>query len=205
MHISWLGGSAVKLQTKHQGNDVSLVIDPYKPTEKGSSFPKTLAPQIGLFTKGQDNSITLSGDPFIVDAPGEFEVSGVIIKGIPSEQGVILQLTIEGMHIVHLGALQSVPEDKVFDQLATTDILMIPVGGHETLSAKQAATITTKLIEPRVCVPISFKQGKADAKQDSVDVFFKELGVNGSKAESKVIVSASKLPQEEMEVILLQH
>ncbi len=204
MHISWLGGTTVKLQTKHQGNDVSLVIDPYKPSEKGASFPKSLAPQIGLYTRGTDNSITLSGDPFIVDAPGEFEVSGVIIKGVPTDQGVILQLTIEGMHIVHLGALQSVPDDKIFDQL-NTDILLIPVGGHQTLSAKQAATITTKLIQPRVCIPIAFKQGKADAKQAGADTFFKELGVNGSKAESKVIVSSSKLPQEEMEVILLSH
>lgn len=205
MHISWLGGTAVKLQTKHQGNDVSLVIDPYKPTEKGASFPKTLSPHIGLYSRGPEGSITLSGNPFIVDAPGEFEVSGVIIKGVNTQEGVLLQLTIEGMHILHLGALTAVPEDKIFDQLATTDVLLIPVGGHNTLSPKQAATITTKLIQPRICIPINFKQGKSDTKQEKVEVFFKELGVEGGKPEPKVIISASKLPQEEMDVVVLNH
>jgi len=205
MHISWLGSTAVKLQTKHNGEDVNIVIDPYKPAEKGGSFPNTLAPQLAVYSQGQNNSIKLQQNPFIVDSPGEHEVYGVIVQTFPTEDGLMIQLNAEGITVLHVGALKGVPSDEILDKLTSIDVLLVPVGGHETLSAKQAAALTTKLIEPRVCIPIAFKYKKGDPKQATVDPFLKEIGNRNGDHEPKIILSASKLPQEEMEVHVLSH
>ena len=93
MHISWLGNTAVKIQVKPFDKDVTIVIDPYKP-EKGS-FPRSLTPDIGLYTKGEKDSITLSGDPFVLDTPGECETKGVLITTVQSEKAEDIKIRLD--------------------------------------------------------------------------------------------------------------
>ncbi|MEK7481690.1 MAG: MBL fold metallo-hydrolase [Patescibacteria group bacterium] len=202
MHVYYLGGTAVKLQTKDNKGDVTIVIDPYKPEDKGGTFPPTLAPDIALYSRGQEGSITLQQHPFVIDTPGEFEVRGVMIYGIPTADGLVYQLSIENMLVLHTGALKNLPDDKTVERLSSVDVLLVPVGGHETLDAKKAGTLTTEL-EPRAVIPIAFRHGKNDPKQAPVDPFLKEIGhVNGAP-QSKAILVEAKLPNEDMEVIVL--
>lgn len=62
MHISWLGGTSIKIQTKYADSDVTVLIDPYK-YDKGA-FPRSLTADVVLLTRGSEELITLSGDPF---------------------------------------------------------------------------------------------------------------------------------------------
>lgn len=202
MHLYYLGGTAVKLQTRDNKGDVTIVIDPYKPEDKGGTFPPTLAPDIALYSHGQGGSITLQQHPFIVDTPGEFEVRGVMIYGIPTKDGILFQLSIENMLVLHAGALKDLPDEKTQERLSSADVLLVPVGGHETLDAKKAGTLTTEL-EPRVVIPIAFRSGKNDPKQESVEPFLKEIGHTNGAPEPKVILTESKLPEEDMEVHVL--
>ena len=56
MHISWLGKTAIKLQVKPNDKDVIVIIDAYRPIT--GEFPRSLMPDIGLFTRGEAGGIT---------------------------------------------------------------------------------------------------------------------------------------------------
>ncbi|MEK9132693.1 MAG: MBL fold metallo-hydrolase, partial [Patescibacteria group bacterium] len=75
MHISWLGQTCVKLQTKNLDQDVTILIDAYKP--KTGEFPRSFSPDVVLFSDGTDNAATLSQDPFTVNSLGEVEVKNI--------------------------------------------------------------------------------------------------------------------------------
>lgn len=203
MHVYYLGGTAVKLQTKDNGKDVTVVIDPYKPKDKTGSFPVTLAPDIALFSHGQEGSITLQQNPFIIDTPGEFELHGVLIHSIPTSLGLLFQITTEEMTILHAGALKKMPSDKTLEQLSSVDVLLVPVGGHNVLNGKDAAALVTEL-EPRMAIPIAFRHKKNDPTQDTPDAFLKEVGHQNGAPSEKAIISAAKLPAEDMEILVLE-
>lgn len=83
MHLSWLGLSAFRIETK----DAVLVTDPYAP----SVAARPLRAKADIVLISQPASLehghvaALSGSPFVIDAPGEYEVKGVYIRGIPIE------------------------------------------------------------------------------------------------------------------------
>ncbi|MDP3685476.1 MAG: MBL fold metallo-hydrolase [bacterium] len=80
MHISWLGLSAFKLETKN----AVLVVDPYGP----SVAPRPLRAKADIVTVSNPGSPVhghlegILGAPFVIDHPGEFEVKEVFIQGI---------------------------------------------------------------------------------------------------------------------------
>jgi len=201
MHISWLGNTAIKIQVKPFDKDVTIVIDPYKP-EKGA-FPRSLTPEIGLYTRGQKNSVTLSGNPFILDTPGECETKGVLITASQGEKAndVKFRIDAEQMSVGHLGLANKPLTDKELEVLADVDILLIPVGGNDCYDAQTAVKVANR-IEPKIIIPIAFKSDN-DPKAKSVDDFLKEMGVSNGAPEKKFIIKKKNLPAEETQVVVL--
>jgi len=201
MHISWLGNTTIKIQVKPFDKDVTVVIDPYKP-EKGA-FPRSLTPEIGLYTRGQKNSVTLSGNPFILDTPGECETKGVLITASQGEKAndVKFRIDAEQMSVGHLGLVNKPLTDKELEVLADVDILLIPVGGNDCYDAETAVKVANR-IEPKIIIPIAFKSDN-DPKAKSVDDFLKEMGVSNSAPEKKFIIKKKNLPAEETQVVVL--
>ena len=86
MNITWKGQSCFQI-TSSQGKDghVNIVIDPFD-EETGLRVPK-LEADLLLVThqhKDHNNVKAVSGDPFLVEGPGEYEVKEVSIQGIQS-------------------------------------------------------------------------------------------------------------------------
>ena len=202
MHISWLGQTCIKLQTKNLDKDVTIVIDAYKP--KTGEFPRSFSPDVALFSAGSDNAATLSQDPFVLDSLGEVEVKNVMIYAIPNSEGsVIYKLNGELLNIVHLGRLKKTLDNAEMEKILSPDILFIPVGGgSEYLNAKEAAALATAL-EPRVIIPMAYN---CDTDPDAAPVttFIKELGLKPEATEKKVIIKKKDLPQEETKLIVLE-
>ena len=201
MHLTWLGNTAMKIQVKHLGQDATVVIDPYKP--KAGSFPRSLAPNIGLYTRSEKNSITLSGNPFILSQAGECETSGVLITAATGHEPdtIMLRVDAEGISLGHPGLINKTPTNKQFDVLTGVDVLCLPVG-HPDAFSPEAAMKVVSIVEPRIIIPIAFKSD-IDPKAGTVDGFLKEMGVAKEKPESKVIIKKKDLPQEETQVIVL--
>ena len=201
MHISWLGNTAVKIQAKPFDKDVVIVIDPYK-QEKGN-FPRSLAPNIGLYTRGMKNSITLSGEPFVLDTSGECEHDGVLISSVQGHEvgTTMIRIDAEQLSVGHIGFIKKQLDDKQLEILADIDILLVPVGHPDGLDNEMAIKIINS-VEPRIVIPIAF-QSDNDLQAKPIDSFLREMGVKEHKAENKIIIKKKDLPQEETQVIVL--
>lgn len=201
MHISWLGTSAFKLQTKPFDKDVVIVIDPYKPDL--GNFPRSLAPDIGLYTRGEKGSITLSGNPFILSTAGEIDIKGVLVTAITGhgDGQTMIRIDAEQMSCAHLGLIDKQLTQRQLEVLAGVDILFVPVGNDKSFDA-QAAVKAVNSIEPRIVIPFGF-QSDNDPKAKPLDTFLKEIGSKNGEPEKKVIIKEKDLPQEETRVIVL--
>jgi len=201
MHLSWLGTTCVKIQTKAFNKDVVIVVDPYKPSK--GNFPRSLTPDIGLYTRGEKNSITLSGKPFILSTPGECETKGVLISAVQGNKAdeIMIRLDSEQISIGHLGLAEKDLEDKHLDLMNGVDILFVPVGGENCYNSEKAVKMVNA-IEPRIVIPMAFKN-ENDPQAENVDKFLKEIGKSNGNPEKKVIIKKKDLPQEETKVIVL--
>ncbi|MFH1789584.1 MAG: MBL fold metallo-hydrolase [bacterium] len=201
MHISWLGQTCVKIQTKNINVDSTIVINAYKP--KKGSFPRYFSPEIALFSSGMDNTATLSQNPFVISTLGEFEMQGIVIYSLPDdENNRIFKLVSEGMTIVHLGKLNKNIENSRLEKIMNPDILFIPVGGRPNyLERKMAASLATA-IEPRIIIPIGFK---CDTDPDSkpISMFVDEAGLKPENQTKKIIIKKKDLPADETKLIVL--
>lgn len=202
MHISWLGQTCVRLQTKFNDIDVITIIDPYRPTE--GEFPRSLSPQIALYSKGEEGSITLSQNPFVLSTLGECEIKEVMINTLPSNGGnIIFKILAEQISLVHLGRLSKKPELEELEKIGTIDILMIPIGGgKDYLSAEDASSLITAL-EPRIVIPIAY-QCDTDQSAHTLTEFIKESGIKPDRTEKKLIFRKKDLPQDETKLMILE-
>ncbi|HYE59956.1 MAG TPA: MBL fold metallo-hydrolase [Candidatus Kapabacteria bacterium] len=201
MHLSWLGTTAVKIQAKPFDEDVIIVIDPYRP-DKGN-FPRSLTPHIALFSRGDTDAITLSGDPFVLATPGECEVKGVLITSIPSkEEGkTLLRLDTEQLSVAHLGLVNHDLLASELEALGDVDILFVPVGGNGTYDA-EAAVKAVSAIEPKIVIPMAY-QSDNDPSFAAVTTFLKEMGTTSDSEEKKIIIKKKDLPMDETKVMVL--
>ncbi|MFA4830724.1 MAG: MBL fold metallo-hydrolase [Patescibacteria group bacterium] len=200
MHFTWLGTTAIKIQTKHAGKDVVVVIDPYRPAH--GSFPRSLAPDIALFTRGEKGSITLSGDPFILSAPGECETKGVLVTAAAGREPgtIVVRIDAEGISVGHLGLIGQTPPNQALDVLSGVDVLCLPVGAKDALTPEGAMKVVS-IIEPRIIIPTAFRSDN-DPQAGTEQMFLKEIGCS-LKPEKKIILKKKELPQEETTVALL--
>ncbi len=203
MHISWLGGTAIKLVAKPFDEEVVVVIDPYKP-ESGSA-PRSVTPAVAILTQGPEKeAITLSGEPFILSTPGECDIKGVLITAVTgSEPGsTMVRLDAEGLSLAHLGRATKSLNQKQREVLSDVDVLFVPVGGVDGYDAEAAMKAVNDL-EPRIVIPIAF-QSDNDPKAAPYTTFCKAMGtVLKGEPETKVIIKKKDLPTEDTSVIVL--
>lgn len=202
MHLSWLGQTCVKLQTKYQDQDVVVVIDAYKPAK--GEFPRSFTPDIALFSSGSEGAATLSQNPLVVDTLGEFETKEVMVTVWPGADGkLVFKLNAEGMSIVHLGKMTKKIDPATLEKIGAIDILFVPAGnGKEFLSLEDAAELVTAL-EPRVVIPMAYHADTDPVAKPLAD-FIKELGLKPDMIDKKIIVKKKDLPQEDTKLFVLE-
>jgi L-ascorbate metabolism protein UlaG (beta-lactamase superfamily) len=202
MHITWLGQTCVKIQTKYIDEEVTLLIDPYKP-ETGE-FPRSFSAQIVLLSSGKEEITTLSQEPFIIDTLGEFDIKNVMITTWPGhETSVIYKITVEGINIVHLGKLKTMPSDEVLESLGKVDILMVPCGGNKLYLEPQDAAHATTVIEPRIVIPVAYQSDSSPEAKPLTD-FIKQIGLKPELTDKKIIIKTKDLPQEDTKLMVLE-
>ena len=178
--IYWAGGSCFQISVSNsRDHSADIVIDALK-EEKAD---------ILLLSKKDNKIKTTKGDSFIVQGPGEYEVKGVFIQGIPSSGDVIYVLESEEMRFCHLGNLgQKELTDEQLEKIGQIDVLMI--------SAVEEAQKIIGQIEPKIVIPMDY---------ENVSKFLKTMGKSSIAPQDKYIAKASTLPSEEaMEVVVLQ-
>jgi len=219
MQIIWHGQSCFQIEARHNKSELtSIVIDPFS-EEVGLRFPKLQA-DIVLVTHSHsdhNNIKGVGGNPFLIQEPGEYEIKKVFIQGISAwhdqkqgqERGpnTIYTIEAEDLRLCHLGDLgqKELTEEQV-DKIGDVDILMIPVGGVYTISAKEAIKVMSQ-IEPRITIPMHYQlpKLKTKTKLDGVDKFLKSLGIKSMEPLSKLSIKRKDISPEEAKIIVLKH
>ncbi len=204
MTIQFFGVSCFKITTKIGNDEVSLVTDPY--SEKVGKLPRNLNADvvtISCRTHDHYNNIEAAGEKaFLVEHPGEYEVRGIPIYGIASSnKNTIYHYLVDDVRVVHLGGLDKPLSDDQLAQIGEVDVLMVPVGGGDVLSASAAAELVTRL-EPRVVIPTHYKMDGVTFAATGVEPFVKEIGAKSIETD-KWKVTKKDLPQGETFVVLL--
>ncbi|MSU75953.1 MBL fold metallo-hydrolase [Patescibacteria group bacterium] len=209
MDITWHGHACFSLK----GKSATIAIDPF--SKIGLKDPK-LEANILLISHDHfdhSNAGAVSGDPYVVDVPGEYESQGVMIEGIPTfhddkdgaERGpnTVFSFRLDGIHFVHLGDLGHKLSEEVIERIGDVDVLFIPVGGHFTIDAKGAAEVV-KQLQPRETVPMHYQVPGLNLKElASVDKFLKEVGAKVKKLDKKTWkLKPADLPEEDSEVVV---
>ncbi|MFB0546679.1 MAG: MBL fold metallo-hydrolase [Anaerolineae bacterium] len=208
MEIGWYGHACFRLKDK----GVTIVTDPYDPTI-GYALPRIRADVVTVSHDHADHNYAqgITGDPKIIDGPGEYEIRGVFITGIPtfhdgkkgSRRGrnTAFLFELDDLTICHLGDLGHVLTQAQIEVLSDMDVLLIPVGGVSTINAAQAAEMVS-LLEPRIVVPMHYKTEALSIKLNRVTKFLKAMGLKKLAPQKGLRVTKSTLPGETQVVVL---
>jgi L-ascorbate metabolism protein UlaG (beta-lactamase superfamily) len=208
MDITWYGHSCFRLSDR----GVTVVTDPPS-DDMGYDRPRIRADVVTISHEhvGHNNRIGFRGGPKFFDGPGEYEVKGVFITGISTYhdgrkgasrgRNTVFLFEFDGVTICHLGDLGHVPAQSEVEALSSVDVLLIPVGGVNTIDPSKASEVIS-LIEPLLVVPMHYKTPVEKAKLQTVDKFLKEMGLSPMPAQPELKVTKSSLPGETQIVVL---
>lgn len=184
MRIRWLGHSAFAI-TAADGR--VILTDPFEAGGYGGAVGyKKIDVKADIATVSHNHPDhsggvkSLPGKPQIIDKVGDYNISGIRIKGILTDhdskggkergKNIIFIYEIDGIRLAHLGDLGHIPSDEQIKAVGPVDVLMIPVGGHFTIDAAQATEVVEKL-KPRVVIPMHYKTEVLDFPIVGVDAF----------------------------------
>lgn len=211
MELTWLGHSCFRLK----GKEATLITDPPSPST-GYSLGRLTADIVTISHDhpGHNYVKGVGGEPRVISGPGEYEIEQVLIAGVKTyhdrEHGALrgrntaYLITMDDVHVCHLGDLGDRLDEKALEELSNADVLLVPVGGHYTLDAERAAEVIAQL-EPRIIVPMHYQTPaykSPDTPLDPVEKFLHEMGVEAAEPLAKVVITPSSLPTEPQVVLL---
>jgi L-ascorbate metabolism protein UlaG (beta-lactamase superfamily) len=216
MEITWFGHSCFRLVERGMA---SAVTDPY---DDSLGYP-TLRLKADIITvshaaPGHSNVEAVKGETKALRGPGEYEIGGVFITGIPtlrsqSDGGkkkkpgtdaltnTVFVFDYDGLTVCHLGDLDHVPNQAQIEALGAVNVALVPVGGGGGLNAAQAAEVIS-LIEPSIVVPMHYRTESGSLDLEPVGKFLKEMGLGATKPEPGLKVTRGGLPEETHVVVL---
>jgi len=208
MEITWYGHSFFRIKAR----EGSIVTDPFS-KQIGYSVPRVTADIVTISHNhpGHNNAEAIKGEPKVIRGPGEYEVKGIFVFGIPTnhdkrngrERGrnTVFLFEMENLTVCHLGDLGHVLNQSQVEALGEVGVLLIPVGGTSTLTAPLAVEVVN-LIDPRIVVPMHYRTPAVTLKLDPLDKFLKEIGTKVEAPQESLKVTAGSLPEETQIVVL---
>lgn len=208
MEITWYGHSCFRLRSR----PVTVVTDPYG-KDTGYVLPRIRADVVTIShdTPNHSGNRGISGNPYVVRGPGEFEIKEAFITGIRTycdgkkgaERGfnTVYLIEMDGLRVCHLGDLAHLLSQSQVETLSDVDVLLVPVGGKPTLSASLATELIS-LIEPAIVIPMHFKTPLTTIKLDPVSKFIQAMAMKMPEPLESLQVRPTKTPAETQVVVL---
>jgi L-ascorbate metabolism protein UlaG (beta-lactamase superfamily) len=203
--ITYLGHAAFLITA---GN-AKIITDPYKHMAlNGSIKYKPIDVEVNFVTVShmhmdQGAWKDIPGEPRLVEVAGEKTFSDypfLKFKGIQTYHdnaegnvrgtNMVFNIEIAGVRITHLGALGHVLTKEQLREIGRpVDILMIPVGGYDTIPVRDAWEVVNQL-DPLVVIPMRFKTDACDLPLAEVDAFLSLAKCPIKEMESTVLVDS---------------
>ena len=211
MEITWLGHSCFRI-TERGGTTV--LCDPYDSREIGYKPLKMKAEIITISQDSKDQNYMkgIKGDPYIIDGPGEYEIGGVFITGLRTDQkrkksqpptiNTLYLIEYNGINIIHVGDMQQAPTQNEVESLGPVHIALIPVGGAGSLNAAKASDVIS-LFEPNIVIPMRYETPLSKVELDPIGKFLKEMGLSQVDTEPSLkVTNTSNLPEDTRVIVL---
>lgn len=207
MDITWLGHSCFRLRA----DDLVVVTDPF-PLSLGlrpDPRPATVV-TVSNSHPNHSNWQEVAGSPRLFNAPGEYEFSGVSVRGVmtplpvdalPEHRSVAYSIEMDRVNICHLGDIAVPLTPKLVDELSPIDVLLLPTGGSCTLDLDQALQAMQDL-DPKIVIPMHHNIEGVDAPIQGVDVFLRRMGLDDVQVQPRLVVTAANLPADRRVVVL---
>jgi L-ascorbate metabolism protein UlaG (beta-lactamase superfamily) len=185
------------MSTKH----ATLVTDPGV-SKLGLKIPLG---KVNVELATQADFVEPSKEVIVIDSPGEYEVSRLLVHGIAArshtdeegKQSVTMYKVMNSeISLLVTGHIHPDLSDDQLEAIGTVDLVVIPVGGNGyTLDAAGAAEVIKKL-EPRAVIPTHYKDSrvKYPVPQNDLEPFLKEMATNHEKL-PKLKIKNGELPE----------
>lgn len=208
MEIIWYGHACFRLRDR----PLTVVCDPFEKSI-GLTLPRLRADVVTISHQvpGHGYAEGVKGWRKVLTGPGEYEIEGIFITGVPTYHGgekdsqrepnTVFVFEFSDLTVCHLGDLGHILTESQVEAMPDIDVLMIPVGGRHTLDAARAAEVIS-IIEPGIVIPMHYRMPGTPEHLDSVDRFLKEMGVPAPEPTDTLRVSRGQLP-EETQVVLM--
>jgi L-ascorbate metabolism protein UlaG (beta-lactamase superfamily) len=212
MEITYLGHSSFRIRTP----GAFLVTDPFDPKMVGLKYSGVEADIVTISHDHADHnqSQLVKGAKRVVAGPGEYEIAGVSIIGIPSfhdekkgelrGKNTIYVIETEDLRLCHLGDLGHTLSQEVIQEIGEVDILMVPVGGAFTIGPREASQVVID-IEPKIVIPMHYSlpglNQEVFSKLASVEDFLKEVSLPTERL-PKLSIKKEELGEESKAVVL---
>ncbi len=208
MIITYYGDQFVKIS---QGDTV-IAINP--PSKESGRSPSRFGSGLVLSTtahplyNGYETVTYGENVPFVIDGPGEYEHSGVVVrgKGTTTEiegteyQTTVYTLTLEDITIGFMGPVSGTIPSALLEILGSADILFVPVGGEGVLEPATAYKLAVSLA-PKIIIPMDYGKGR---NKEALKVFLKEAGASDAETLEKLTIRRKEIDQKDGDVIVLQ-
>lgn len=203
---------------------MAILADPFSP-KYGYTMGR---PSAGIVTISQDDGPDgdnhafvsgVAGDPFVVNGPGEYEISNVFITGVRTYSNggttegngkrfvlnTVYVMDVDDFRICHLGEIAQLLTAEQVEIIGTVNVLMVPVGGAETVGANLAAQVVSQL-EPRIVIPMHYRvEGTKTERLEPVDRFVREMGAKDLSPVPKLALNGKSSLPEDVQVTVMDH
>jgi L-ascorbate metabolism protein UlaG (beta-lactamase superfamily) len=208
LDITWYGHSCFRITER---NRITVVTDPY--SEEIGLPPLKLKGDVVTISHqepGHNSVDVVKGDPHVLTSAGEYEIGGVFVTGIPMhyvENGIARHnigylFDYDNLTVLHLGDLAHVPDQSTIESLGEVNVLLLPVGGGNSLRANEAAEVVA-LVEPSFIIPMHYAIPGLRFELDPLDRFLKAMGIGKAQEAESLRVSSGELPEQPQVIALL--
>ncbi len=207
--IKWFGHGCFRVR----GREATIVLDPVGKAT-GYTLPKQKADIVTVSHAhpGHNALDQIMEGYFLIDGPGEYEVSDVFITGVRTFHdndggkargyNTVYLIELEEMRFCHLGDLGHPLTDAQIEGLHDIDVLLVPIGGGNALDAQGASEVIGQ-IGPRIVIPMHYRTASGDRELAELGQFCASLGVETPTPQEKLTLRKSDLP-ETIKVVLLE-
>lgn len=207
MVITYYGVGCFKVQL----GDITVALGPigkeskHKQARFGSNI--ALVPLMHPDFSGTDSVSRTDKQPFEIRGSGEYEVTGVFIKGIevPSEyQDVVRRATaytirIDDIDILYLGAMTGGEiKPATWEQIGNVDILLAPIGEDEGFLSPKAAQKLAVSLSANITIPYGLNAA-------SVKEFIEEDSDGQVENLDKLTIKSRDLNDREGDIVVLNN
>lgn len=207
MDIYWYGHSCFRIRS----SSGFVVMDPFS-KEIGLSVPRLTGDIVTVSHDhpGHNNVTAVKGKPFTITGPGEYEVKGIFVIGVQTAHDSVggtqrglntaYCVNVDDITVCHLGDLGHRPTQAQVEELGTVDVLLVPVGGVNTIGPAVAAEVVS-LIEPSLVVPMHYRSEARD-DLEPVERFLNAMGAGQLEPQEMLRVMSGRLPEETQATLL---